>query len=406
MWPPSDDLQFLPPYSRTNRMTTMSTGEELPLRARWGTAAIFFANGFGIGSWAAAIAPLKTTLSLSDAELSAALLSMAASAILIMPFAGLLAPRLGGTGQVLRYSSVLFGVSLCLSGLAQNLPMLIGFVFLLGGANGLMDVPMNAHATVVERGWGAAIMSSFHAAWSFGGLVGAALGGLLIHAGASAPWQLAIAGAFVLIIVLPATQRIGIGELSDKGSAFTWPERRLIGLCVVALLAMLVEGAMTDWSAVYLTSVVNLTAASAAGGYAAYACAMLLGRAFGDKAVRALGRTQIMALGAAISATGILLTVATTSPAVAISGFCLVGLGLSNMIPAVFSASGAMGSSPALGISMTATIGYGGFLLGPPAIGAIASYGGLHLAFVLLILVLLAIIPLVALNRQSKTGAA
>jgi MFS family permease len=387
-------------------VTALLTSEQSPLRARLGTSATFFANGFGIGSWAAAIAPLKTTLSLSDAELSVALLSMAASAILIMPFAGLLAPRLGGTGQVLRYSSALFGVSLCLSGFALNLPMLVGFVFLLGAANGLMDVAMNAHATVVERGWGAAIMSSFHAAWSFGGLVGAALGGLLIHAGASAPWQLAIAGALVLLIALPATQQIGVGELSDRGSALAWPERRLIGLCVVALLAMLVEGAMTDWSAVYLTSVVESTPASAAGGYAAYASAMLVGRAFGDKALRALGRTQVMVLGAAISATGILLSVTTASPIIAISGFCLVGLGVSNMIPAVFSASGAMGSSPALGISMTATIGYGGFLLGPPAIGAIASYGGLHLAFALLILVLLAIIPLVVLNRQSKMGAA
>jgi MFS family permease len=386
-------------------MTALSTNHQLPLRARVGTTAIFFANGFGIGSWAAAIAPLKAMLSLSDAHLGVALLAMAAGAILTMPFAGLLAPRLGGTGYVLRYSSALFGVCLLLPGLAPNLPVFFGCAFLLGASNGLMDVPMNAHATVVERGWGAAIMSSFHAAWSCGGLVGAAVGGLLIHAGASASGQLGAAGVAVLLMALASVPQMGAGELGGKAGAFAWPERSLIGLCVIALLAMLVEGAMTDWSAVYLTSVIGVTPASAAGGYAIYASAMLAGRLCGDNAVRALGRAQVMMSGAGLAAAGILVAVMTASPIAAVGGFCLVGLGLSNMIPAVFSASGAMGSSAALGISMAATVGYGGFLLGPPAIGAIASYGGLRLAFILLIIALLAVVPIAALNGRPKARA-
>jgi len=162
---------------------------------------------------------------------------------------------------------------------------------------------------------------------------------------------------------------------------------------------------MTDWSAVYLTSVIGLTPASAASGYAIYASAMLAGRLCGDNSVRALGRAQVMMLSSGLAAVGILVAVITASPIAAIGGFCLVGLGLSNMIPAVFSASGAMGSSAALGISMAATVGYGGFLLGPPAIGAIASYGGLRLAFTLLVIALLAVVPLAALNRAPKARA-
>jgi MFS family permease len=383
-------------------MSVLSANQELPVRARIGTTAIFFANGFGIGSWAAAIPPLKAILSLSDAHLGVALLAMAAGAIATMPFAGLLAPRLGGTGHVLRYSSVAFSVCLFLPALAPSLPIFFACALLLGASNGLMDVPMNAHATVVERGWGAAIMSSFHAAWSCGGLVGAAFGGLLIHAGASAPGQLGAAGAAVLLMALASLPQIGAGELTSKASAFVWPERRLIGLCVIALLAMLVEGAMTDWSAVYLTDIVGVTPASAAAGYAIYASAMLTGRLCGDSAIRALGRARVIMSGAGLAAAGILLAIVTTSPIVAIGGFCLVGLGLSNMIPAVFSASGAMGSSAALGISMAATIGYGGFLLGPPAIGAIATYGGLRLAFMLLVLALLAVVPLAARNAGPR----
>jgi MFS family permease len=225
---------------------------------------------------------------------------------------------------------------------------------------------------------------------------------LLIHAGASAPGQLGAAGAAVLLMALASLPQIGAGELTSKASAFVWPERRLIGLCVIALLAMLVEGAMTDWSAVYLTDIVGVTPASAAAGYAIYASAMLTGRLCGDSAIRALGRARVIMSGAGLAAAGILLAIVTTSPIVAIGGFCLVGLGQSNMIPAVFSASGAMGSSAALGISMAATIGYGGFLLGPPAIGAIATYGGLRLAFMLLVLALLAVVPLAARNAGPR----
>jgi MFS family permease len=123
---------------------------------------------------------------------------------------------------------------------------------------------------------------------------------------------------------------------------------------------------------------------------------MLFGRILGDYAVRALGRTQIIMLGATLAAIGTFLAVAVSSPIAAVGGFCLVGLGLSNLVPAVFSASAAMTSSPALGISMAATVGYAGFLLGPPLIGTIASFAGLRVSFALLIVALLAIVPLAA----------
>ena len=383
-------------------MTSVLPAPVLPVRARLGTTAIFFANGFGIGSWAADIPQLKTMLVLSDAHLSLALLAMAAGAILSMPFAGLIADRFGGTSRALRCTSICFALVLILPGLASNLSILVGIALLLGAFNGLMDVPMNAHATIVERGWGAAIMSSFHAAWSCGGLAGACMAGLLIAGGTPTPWLFMIAGAIILAIVAAAGPQIAMAEdAPTEGSTFAWPERRLIGLCCIALFGMLMEGAMTDWSAVYLTSVIDLSPALAAGGYAAYASAMLLGRFFGDYAVRMAGRTQIIMLGAGIAAAGTLLAVAFTSLFPAIAGFCLIGLGLSNMVPAVFSASAAMGSSPAVGISMAATIGYAGFLLGPPLIGTVASFAGLRIGFALLVMVLLVIVPLAATIRQT-----
>jgi hypothetical protein len=383
-------------------MTQLSIGPALPWRARLGTSAIFFANGFGIGSWAADLPKVKGMLMLSDGQLSLALFAMAGAAILSMPFASVIGRRLGGASVALRYTSVCFGLVLCLPGVAANLAILTGATFALGAFNGLMDVPMNAHATVVERNWGAAIMSSFHAAWSCGGLVGASLAGLMIAAGVPTPLLFGVAGGIVLVIVCASGPQLGATETATAtGQSFVWPERRLIGLCVVALLGMLMEGAMADWSAVYLTSVIKLAPALAAGGYAAYAFAMLFGRSVGDYAVRALGRTRIIMLGAAIAAVGTFLAVVAPSPAGAIAGFCLVGLGLSNLVPTVFSASAAMTSSPALGISMAATIGYAGFLLGPPLIGAVASFDGLRASFTLLIVALAAIVPLAASSRPA-----
>jgi MFS family permease len=389
-------------------MTQLSIASALPWRARLGTSAIFFANGFGIGSWAADLPKVKAMLALSDAQLSLALFAMAAAAILSMPFAGVICGRLGGPSAALRYTSVCFGLVLCLPGLAASLAILTGVTFALGAFNGLMEVPMNAHATVVERKWGAAIMSSFHAAWSCGGLVGASLAGLLIAAGVPTPFLFAVAGAVVLAIVSASGPQLGAKEaMTATGQAFAWPERQLIGLCLVALLGMLMEGAMADWSAVYLTSVINLAPALAAGGYAAYAFAMLFGRSFGDYAVRALGRMRIIMFGATIAAVGTFLSVASPSPIGAVAGFCLIGLGLSNLVPTVFSASAAMTSSPALGISMAATIGYAGFLLGPPLIGAVASFAGLRVSFMLLIVALIMIVPLAAASRKfgNERGA-
>jgi MFS family permease len=382
-------------------VTPVLIGRALPWRTRLSTSAIFFANGFGIGSWAADLPKVKAMLALSDAQLSVALFAMAGAAILSMPFAGVICGRLGGASAALRYTSVCFGLVLCLPGLATSLPILTGATFALGAFNGLMEVPMNAHATVVERNWGAAIMSSFHAAWSCGGLVGASLAGLLIAAGVPTPFLFVIGGTIVLAIAFASGPQLGAREArTAPEKAFVWPERKLVGLCLVALLGMLMEGAMADWSAVYLNSVVKLAPAVSAGGYAAYAFAMLSGRSFGDYAVRALGRIRLIMLGAALAAGGTLVAVVAPSPVGAVAGFCLVGLGLSNLVPTVFSASAAMTSSPALGISMAATIGYAGFLLGPPLIGAVASFSGLRASFTLLFVALIAIVPLAAVSRN------
>lgn len=361
---------------------------------RRATAAAFLASGIGIGAWAAAIPEIKSELGLSNGALSLALLGFAIGAVLAMQLAGKVAQQLG-TARGTRLAMLVFAGTLALPPLAGNLPTLIFATFALGAAQGVLDVLMNAQASIVERRWGVPIMSSFHAAFSTGGLLGAAFGGLLASAGSGLGMDL----AGLLGIVSAACAWVGLRETRTAPPAGRWlmlPERALMPLAIAALLCMLCEGAMGDWSAVYLATVGGATSGWAAIGYAGFSGMMVAGRLAGDRVVERFGRPRVVGWGASIAAAGLALAVTWPAPLIATVGFSLVGLGLSNVVPAVYSAAGRRGSTPAAGVSMVATAGYAGFLTGPMAIGAIAQASGLRAGLALLV----ACVGVVALLAQ------
>ena len=378
-----------------------------PLQGRVGVSAIFFSNGFAVGAWAVAIPQVKALFGLSDGSLSIVLLIAAAGAMASMPIAGLLTPRFGGTGKTLRVTTPVFALLFALIPLSHHLSsafiVVAAAAFAFGMFNSLMDVPMNAHATVVEKAWGAPIMSSFHAAWSAGGLVGSAAGGWLIHLGADVFWQIGIEAALALAIAGPWTFLIGIGDKAAHGQALAWPEGRLLAFGAIAALAMMTEGSVTDWSAIYLKEHLDVAADVATIGFVGYASMMLAMRVFGDYVVRTLGRVRTLQVGAALVALGVLLVAFTTTPWTVILGFWLIGAGVANMVPVVFSASADVGVNASLGIAMTATVGYAGFLAGPPIIGGIAQVSSLRTAF---LAVLFAAAVVAALARFGEKKAA
>ena len=390
----------------TTAPAPVENDEPTLIRARIGVTAIFFANGFAVGSWAVAIPLVKALFGLTDAMLSLVLFAAGAGAIAAMPVAGLLPPRMGGTGPTLRATGPIFAALLAalplMHVLSPGIAPLAICAFLFGVFNILVDVPMNAHASVVEHRWGRAIMSSFHAAWSGGGLVGAAFGGLLISRGASAPVQLGVEAFVTFAIALFASFQIGVGDAHPSGTFFALPERRLIALGAIAFLSVFAEAAVNDWSTLYLSADIGMTPGAAAGGFSGYALMMFLGRAFGDGVVHRLGRTRVIALGALAVFAGIGLAVGLASPAAVIAGFCIVGLGLANMVPAVFSASAAAAASPSLGIAMAATLAYASNLIGPPIIGAVASVSSLRAAFAMLLPASLAILALAYGQRKRS----
>lgn len=355
-----------------------------PVGARWATFSMYLCNGFGFGAWAASIAPLKIHLGLTPSALSLALLAVAIGAVTMMQFAGTLVVRLGGTGRTTRLAALAYVPVCVLPTLAPSLPVLILCTAMLGAISGLMDVSMNAHAAAVEKLWGRPIMSSFHAGFSLGGLAGNGFGALAIAAGVPTPFLLLPAGALIAVVVLAAVSHLGKGEVpKTHGGIFQVPERALWALGLIILCSFLVEGAMADWGGVYLTTI-GVSPAAATAGFGAFSVTMVTGRVLGDFVVRMLGRVLVVRCGALLATAGLILAVAVPTLPAIVSGFALVGLGLANVVPAVFSQAASRGKTAAAGIAAVSTLGYGGMLAGPPLIGAVATGWSLRVGVIVM----------------------
>jgi MFS family permease len=391
-------------------MTSLATPHGKPLGERAATVGVFLANGFGIGAWAVEVPRIKESLSLSDASLGIALFAFALGAIVAMPLAGQLAPRFG-SGRATALLGAAFVVALPLPAFAPGMATLCIVLFILGAANGALDVSMNGHASTIETQWHAPIMSSFHAAWSAGGLLGAATGAMLQKSGVGVIGGLAVPDIFIAVLIVSAAA-LALRELGPGAGAtstgLAWPTAGVMKLAMLAFLCMLVEGAVADWSAVYLRAALNQEASVAAVGYSAFAFSMAACRIVGDVSVRRFGASQVVALGGLIAVAGLALVLSLPTVLTACVGFAMVGVGFANIVPVIFSAAGRSTVTPATGVSMAATAGYAGFLVGPPLIGLGAGLLGLRLALCVLVVAAL-IVCLVGgkavrnATRQSAT---
>ena len=357
----------------------------------------FLANGALLGTWVARIPAIQTKLSLSEAGLGMALLGMSVGVLVGLSLAGGWVSRFGS-----RTVTVVGFWLMCL--LLPSLswaphPILLWFLLLLfGGAMSVMDVAMNEQTVFVEREAGKPVMSRFHGAFSVGGLLGALLGSALASADVSAgPHFIVAVILFGLAMIMVKRHLLLQTEAPQSDSpVFRVPDRRLWPLGVVALISSIAEGAMADWSAVYLTKMLHATAGAAALGFAAYSLAMTVARLSGDHLKAHFSPAGMIRAGGWISGIGLLVVVLSHNSVITMIGFAIVGLGLANIIPIAFTAAGNYPGVPSgTGIAAVATIGYAGFLAGPPLIGFLAEATSLRGAFWLLIVVL-AILPWVA----------
>ncbi len=345
-----------------------------PRAARAAVSAVFFLNGAGMGNWVVRIPAVRDRLGLTESALGVALLGVALGALVTMPLAGRLVAR-HGSRPVTRVGAVLFAVALALPALAPTLPLLVAALVALGVGSGVLDIAMNAQAATVERRYGRAIMSRFHALFSLGGLAGAALGGAAADIGLGAAPHLALVAlvAGVTAAGSAAGMLPAAADAAPEHAAFAWPSRPLVVLGIVAFCVLFGEGAMADWSAVYLRDVAGAGPGLAAAGYAAFSLTMAAGRAVGDALTERLGPTRLVAGAGTLAAVGLAAALAVGTPLAAVVGFAFVGAGMSVVFPTVLATAGRVpGTASGPAIAAVSAFGYTGFLAGPPLIGFVA----------------------------------
>jgi MFS family permease len=350
--------------------------------ARRAVAAAFFVNGAVFATWAARIPSIKENLALNDSQLGLALLCIGIGALVAFSMTGRLIARFGSR-VVMTAAGLGLCVTLPLLALAPSMAMLFAALVAFGLCNGGMDVAMNAHGVGVEQEYGQPTMSFFHGMFSLGGLAGAATGALnaalditpLLHfSGVAACMACIVAGCTPHLLPRIEAER-------NAGSTLAAPDRRLLGLGAIAFCAFLTEGAMADWSGVYLRETLATDAAFAAFGYTAFSLTMTCTRFTGDRLVRRMGAETIVRLGGLLSCVGLAIGLAIPLPTVALLGFACVGGGMAIISPVVFGAAGNMkGMAAGTAIGAVATMGYSGFLIGPPLIGFLAHDFGMRLA--------------------------
>lgn len=380
----------------------------LPAPARLAVTAIFFVNGMVIGSFAARIPAIKEGLGLSDGTLGLALLAAAVGALTCMPFAGGLVAQLGSR-RMTTLGVLACCAALPLSALAPNLLLLAPALFALGASNGTLDVSMNSQGVAVEKLYRRPILSSFHAAFSFGALAGAVTGGAAAAAGISLRPHLIGVAAVLIPIAFVATRWLlpTSADASDGGPSFARPSGRLVALGIVAFCGLVAEGAMSDWSAVYLNGPLKTNPAVAAWGFGAFSLTMALGRLVGDRLTEMWGPAVLTRRSGLVAAAGLGMALLLGRPIVAIIGFACVGAGLATVVPVVFSAAGRTSElPPGPAIAAVATCGYTGFLAGPPSIGLTASLLTLPVALgiVVFVCVMIAVLAPSVGTPEKKTA--
>lgn len=385
--------------------TAAKVGRPAVTPERIGVALLFLMNGFLIGAWAPKIPEFASRLGLDEAKLGIMILLFGLGSLVMMPIAGSQIARFGSS-IVSRYASVLLTPCLLLLTFVTNVWTGGVAIFLFGGLIGAMDVAMNANAVAVERNMRRAIMSSCHAFWSLGGLIGSATGGFLIdHIGVSTHAVLAtLLAAFLVaaawrIVFHDAPHPEEHKEDHSRGlprSPLPW----LIGL--MALFCMIPEGAILDWGALYLRNELGATATLSGFAFAAFSLTMAIMRFAGDLIRDRFGAVKTLRTCAVIAIFGLLMIGLAGNSTIAIIGFALTGIGISNIVPIAFSAAGNLpGMAAGVGLSIVTTMGYSGILVAPSAIGFIARYTGLGVIFIGLSALLVVAMAFSSLARHA-----
>jgi MFS family permease len=382
----------------------MNLTHSLPARRlnRIAVSSIFFLAGICFFSWASRIPNIQQRLHLDNASLGGVLLGLPVGLMTSLPLAGWLVAKFGSRPVAIS-AAILYAGMLPVLGLVTTVWQLVACLVVFGMSGNLLNISMNTQAVGTELLYGRTIMASYHGLWSLAGFTGASIGNAFISIGWQ-PWQhfLVISALSLLIIALASGNLIardnGTGE---NRPIFAKPDRSIINLGVIAFCSMICEGSMFDWSNVYFQKVILPPKALAGIGLTAFAFTMASGRFLGDWLATKWGIRHILQLSGTLTASGLLVAIIFPSLLPALLGFLMVGAGVSSVVPLVYSAAGrSKALSPGVALAAVSTIGYLGFLFGPPFIGFIAQAFSLRVSLGL-IAILGSVIALLAKKIPS-----
>ena len=353
-------------------------------RHRVSTRLVFLLIGFGTAAWAPLVPFAKARAGIDEGVLGLLLLCLGGGSIITMPLAGALTTRFS-CRAVIVVASLALCAALPVLAWASSLPLLVAALLVFGGVVGAIDVSGNIQAIIVERESPRPLMSGFHGFYSLGGIAGAVGVTGFLGAGASPLIAaLVVSGLCLVTLAVAAPHLLPYGAKSD-GPAFAFP-RGVVwfigGLCFILFLT---EGAVLDWSALFLIVARGMAKAYAGLGYAAFALTMTAGRLFGDRIVHRFGGGNVIVIGSLCAAAGFALATLVGSWPTTLVGYALVGIGCSNVVPVLFSSAGRQTAMPeSVAVPAITTLAYAGILIGPAAIGFVAHASSLSVAFLIL----------------------
>jgi MFS family permease len=353
---------------------------------RAAVTSLFFLNGVTFSSFFARLPAIKHTLGASDGQLGIALFLATAGLVVAQPLAGALASRYGARGPGLM-GQVVYALGLPAAAAAPSVAALAGVLFVMGLANGVLDVAINVEGVAVERRMGRRVLASMHAFFSFGGMTGAGLGGLAAAAGMDPRAHLAGMAGLILLGCVLAAPGLPAPRPEERGARrVARPSRVLVALAATAFCVLLAEGSVTDWSAVYLRDVAGASEGVAAAGLTAFSLSMAVSRLAGDRVADRLGPGLTVRAGGLVTAAGLGAGLALAVPGAGIAGYAVMGLGLGACFPLVVAASAAQHpGEEAASIAAVSGGGYVGLTVGPACIGVLSDAAGLRQALLLVV---------------------
>ena len=352
---------------------------------RWAVAIFFFIVGMTFASWASRIPDIKLILNLNDAALGGVLFALPLGAMISLPLSGFLVAKFGSKKMVV-IGAIGYPIVLIFIGLSGTIGQLIAVLFLFGVFGNLCNISINTQAVGVEKLYGRSIMASFHGIWSLAGFVGAAFGTYLVSENRSPFIHFCIIGlGSVILVIIISRFALSKDVAHSEQPLFAKPDAMLLKLGLIAFSCMVCEGTMFDWSGIYFQKVVQVPKELTTLGYAAFMGTMAGGRFLGDWVVTRFGKQKVLMASGMLISSGLMLAVVVPTILLATLGFLLVGVGVSSVVPLVYSSAGKSKTmSPGLALTAVSTIGFLGFLLGPPLIGFIAQTFSLRWSFTLI----------------------